>query len=914
MAGRAFLDSRGLRPPPLQTTFHRPTTAPHSSGTPTAAQSSNAINGPAAFSSTASSYSNGGSGARHRSSESTQLPAIPQHTATQHNHQCFVLTDPLAFKYLEEDPSTTVLERRKELQGYECYIVEQWSTSRSHPTFTITTYTGDPNHSVFVGVLSVPTEESSWSPRLRVYFKALNQYHAKRRETPLGILMVTNLSGFPSSLTVIPVPDGDIGGHRLDFLVNENLKRLGCSGRVGLTVAPPSGATIAKFHQLYRTSEKNDLYKSVVNLVRLCQSALMLFDKLEIDYADGLLCDVTERAINDWWLDMGSEYYSVEPHDGILGPTTMSGLLGLLMGARNRLHAANCPVGKDAFDVEAMKRGISSFQKQHRLDRTRRLDRRTLDRLQRSTAKAANSEGWTVPKAVKSTVAELSGRGGEMIADAVGRRDRAGIAEIETTDIDRFVQLVYGERCRWLWYGRPMKKSARAGGTTAPTLEERRMLSRDLTFRQDEHGGFTWTARKSIGTGLMMQGVGQDNDLASPVLQEDGDEERFKGVLKRGSGFKEAKSGLGRFRGAVGLGGHQSSKNDSPQSPQSPRSPVDHHGQRPLLRRAQSSPGSTPTSPQSPYVDRTFDRSYPAQQREQTIPEDDDAVPTYAASVQDLPRTSRDGLAPPSYRSTRANDLEPGYAASEVGSATYADDESHTIEPSIAGSIYNEHDLNEILPSGPETEQDVGRLLQRTTSYSHFLDAVQLEGKNDNTYPRRLSFSLAESNLLTWEPLISQSGDDDPANNDDNLPSQLLDQQNLATHYRLLHQSIQTLQTTTTPFTITSIAHLSALLQSPSLVSDEQVLPAHLSARDSLQTASGAVLRSEREHLEEDGKELETLAAKLEYEIQGLRARVEEVEIAAREHWNAVGRCEERVKELEGLEERGDGGWRCVVM
>lgn len=122
--------------------------------------------------------------------------------------QRFVLTDPVAFRYLEEDASTTLVDRRADLRGYECWIVEQWTTSRMHPTFMITTYTGDPSHTVKVGVLSVPTDESTWSSRLRVYFKALNQFHAKRRETPLGILMVTNLTGFPSSLAVIPVPDG----------------------------------------------------------------------------------------------------------------------------------------------------------------------------------------------------------------------------------------------------------------------------------------------------------------------------------------------------------------------------------------------------------------------------------------------------------------------------------------------------------------------------------------------------------------------------------------------------------------------------------------------------------------------------------------------------------------------------------
>ena len=197
---------------------------------------------------------------------------ITKKSETRPAHQRLVLTDPVAFRYLEEDPSITVLERRRRLQGYELYIVEQWICSRVHPTFVITTYTGLEQHSVLVGVLSVPTDEDEWSPRLRVWFKALAKYHARRKETPLGTLMVTNLSGFPSALTVVPVPDGDVKGHREDFIVNENMKRMGCSGRAGLNLTPPTGATQAKFVQLYRTSDRIPFYGAVIELVKAMSS------------------------------------------------------------------------------------------------------------------------------------------------------------------------------------------------------------------------------------------------------------------------------------------------------------------------------------------------------------------------------------------------------------------------------------------------------------------------------------------------------------------------------------------------------------------------------------------------------------------------------------------------------------------
>ena len=322
-------------------------------------------------------------------------------------HQRLVFTDPAAFRYLEEDPATTVLERRRRLIGYELYIVEQWACSRVHPTFVITTYTGLEQNSVVVGVLSVPTNEDEWSPRLGVYLRSITKYHARKKETPLGTMMVTNLSGFPSALTVIAVPDGDVKKHREDFIVNENMKRMGCSGRAGLNLAPPIGA---KFMQLYHTSDRIPLYNSVIELVKLCQVALLLFGKLAPEYADGLLCDVTEQAINDWWTEVGTEYFNIEPSDGILGPTTVAALLGMLIGARNRLNATGAPVAKDVFDIVNTKRGIAHFQRGQKMERTRRFDRQTLDRLRRVTAKAASGKGWTVPRAVKSTAAELSGK------------------------------------------------------------------------------------------------------------------------------------------------------------------------------------------------------------------------------------------------------------------------------------------------------------------------------------------------------------------------------------------------------------------------------------------------------------------------------------------------------------------------
>ncbi|KAK0354656.1 hypothetical protein LTR59_003729 [Friedmanniomyces endolithicus] len=899
MATRASIDDRKLRPRSTSNEAERPSTAPHS-GTPT-------------------------SGTRH--TPSNPLSTTPEHQTTSPSlpstHQSFVLPDPTALRYLSADPSTTLLTPRTTLSGYETYLVEQWTTSRSHPTSVITTYTGNPAHSIVVGVLSVPVDEKAWNPRLRVYFKALNQYFARRRETELGVLMVTKLPSFPSSLTVIPVPDGDVRKYRTSFFVAENLKRLGCSGRVGLSLTSPTAPTVAKFVQLYRISERIDAEAAVIELVKLCQSALMLFGKLEIDYADGLLCDVTERAVTDWWVEIGSEQYDVEPHDGILGPTTVAGLLGLLLGARNRLHAVGAPVGKDPFDVESMKRGISHFQKTQRFPhpRSRRLDRRTLDRLHKATQKAAHQTShWpTVPKVLRNTAAELSGKGGEMIVDAVsGRGGRVGIAEVETCEIERFSELVYGARGKWLWRGKAIKK-------------HRGAMSR---------GGFTWTAKR---TGLdplsaVEERDGFDGLTRTPEEVSDDEEGTKFGVLSA------AKSGLGKFKGAVGLKGHQSRLSDEAQARQtSPTTPEDGGAaaggkRRPMFRRTHSSPLSSPTSPR--FGSSVRGLGAVAEQRHRQVGTDLERAKTAEnpnqgyqhlfATNSALSRESVDFA--PSYmsRETRHESGDAGKLPASEQASSYPS-QTVTADPSIAGSIYNGVDMDEVLPTGPETEKDIGNLLRRTLSYYQFMSIQQIEHRSDDAYPRHLSFSLAEESVLTWSSVTAQTNSDDDDDNDaekddetDDPFTQLATQTLRAKTSNLLRLNLNTLLTSTSPWTALQLANLETSLLQPAdrhIQTLQTQFNTPFSDRvTALHGTMEAVLRQVREELGEGGKEVETLAARLEYEVGELEGRVRDVGVGVGEFGKGVRGVEGRVGELEHEGEGEGEGWlgglsggRCVV-
>jgi hypothetical protein len=784
----------------------------------------------------------------------------PTATRPKGHHHRYVLADPVAFRYLEEDPATDVLARQQRLAGYECYLVEQWICSRTDPTFIVVTYSGDRKHTILVNVLAVPIDKSEWSPRLKVYFKAMEQYHARQRETPLGTIMITNLSAFPSSLTVIPIPDGDPKAHRGDLFVNEDLKRLGCSGRVGISLSKPNQATIGKFYQLYRASDKVPFESAVVELVKLCQVALTLFGKLDPEYADGLLCDVTENAINDWWVDIGSEYFSIEPHDGILGPTTVAALLGMLMGARNRLHADGAPVPKDVFDVENTKRGIAYFQKSNRLPKTRRLDRPTLARLHRVTNKAAAKEGWFVPRAVKSTMAELGGKGGEMVMDMVGARDKAGIADVESTDIELFVQHVSGERAKWLWQGKPRK--------SASDLQRKSVTDDGLIFQTNHQGGYEWSSRhkRNSTDGGRDDSVERDRSKLS------------KRQPDRGASLKSPDSGsqaLRRIKGAVpGLRSHPArlSRDDTGSSEPLGRESMDStripSGDAAELKSlvAQSEPSPSIVSQPSTMAILS--------------PTVTDAI---VHTPQDITPSFAEHVEPPS-----DDELYP--AANDPSLVPLTRIISPSPAPSIAGSTYRGVDLEGLFEHNQLPDSDVGPALRRTHSFSSA--EKRSSGIHIERWARHMSFSLAEDSILTWDPLIDLSEDQQPG---------VFTSPTVVEYSSRLREAILELSSSMAG----AIGHQLAIVRDldHEVAHDIETLETqyldHLTRYRALSSDSKAVIDYERRQLLESVKEIDVLRQKLEYEINGLRGKVEDVEEAVDEFERQVVAAEGQVALLE---------------
>ncbi|CAJ2499902.1 Uu.00g027550.m01.CDS01 [Anthostomella pinea] len=827
----------------------------------------------------------------------TNPPALvetPPSPASQRRH--VAIPDPVAFKYLEEDRSVTVVERKEQLQGYELYLVEQWACSRQSPTLVIATYTGDENHSVAVGVLSVPADGKAWSPRLRIYFKAIQQYHARPKGTPLGELMVTNLSSFPSALTVIPVPDGDIRKHRRIFIVNEDLKRLGCSGRSGMTLSEPTGAAKAKFYQLYKIDDKVPFTDAVVELVKLCQVALSLFGNLDQVYIDGLLCDVTETAVGDWWTEFGAEYYNVEPTDGILGPTTVVALLGLLMGARNRLSYFGAPVLKDVFDIDATERGISYFQKYHKLDRTKRLDLKTMRKLHTATAKAAAGEGWGVQKAVKSTVSEIGGKRGDIVLGMVGGRDKGGIGDIETIDLDRFISLASGERAKWLWYGKPKRAAAASD-------QERSLPDMGVLFGKEDLGA---QAKRTNSTAVEDEPEvvrrdepptvysGPAPGSAVSVAEGPGDRDAMRrGVFK--SVARDARSGLGRIKDAMtsgsGLRGHASrpSRDESSDTAFSGQlSSVPSNYSAGVLPSPSPGPGPVPGQLNRAFTWKNKPEEYLNSLRDKSV---ESATPSVTASAPD------EALSAQSLSTPRANGTvqKPNNGDRKRISQNLDVLKEADVGESPAGSTVGESDVQQRVLGVEQRINSAFLGLYRRHSISGIRPAGRA-APSEARWPRRLSFGDAEEAILRWVEIMDMADSDD-SDNEAMFQKQAL----FAETAKILYMGIANMKERIEPWVDENIKSIEDMDDNYARQQDElQTLYHH--CRDVYQRMkqdSQDTVGEERVQITEALKEVEVLAAKLEYEINVLVSRVQDVEDGVVQFEVQVDDVERRADDLK---------------
>jgi hypothetical protein len=81
-----------------------------------------------------------------------------------------------------------------------------------------------------------------------------------------------------------------------------------------------------------------------------------------------------------------------------------------------------------------------------------------------------------------------------MVMGMVGARGKAGIGEVETMDIERLIELVHGERSKWLWFGKPRK-------TMGNDMFSNLVGEDGMVFGKDEQGGYVWSSKKGFCDG-----------------------------------------------------------------------------------------------------------------------------------------------------------------------------------------------------------------------------------------------------------------------------------------------------------------------------------------------------------------------------------------------------------------------------
>ncbi|RPB04446.1 hypothetical protein L873DRAFT_1729578 [Choiromyces venosus 120613-1] len=814
------------------------------------------------------------------------------------DRQLFVLCDPVAFRYLEEETCTTVVHRHRTLPGYEVYFVEQWACSRIHPTFAISTYTGDPSHVVTIGVLNIPRDEAQWSPRLRVYFKAVTKFHARPKETPYGKLMVTNLSTFPSALTVIPVPDGDVRLHREDFIVNEDLKRMGCSGRSALSLSMPADASQTKYHQLYRTSDKIPFYTSVMELVRLCQVALTLFEKLKPEYADGLLCDITERGIYDWWTEFGTEFYNIEPSDGTLGPTTVAALLGMVLGAKNRLSSFGAPVPKDAFDLPQLKKAIYNFQRQQRIPRTRRLDRETMDKLQKATMKngggASSGDIFAVPRAIKSTVVDLGGRAvGSSSAKVEG-------TSIETADIEKFYSHLSGERCKYLWQGKPRKSQSVTGngvGGSAGT--------------QTPPATVSMSRRNSVGGGSISENEGITRDsgefaaapgyhvVSNPTSSSFGSNGGGS-VISPGSKEKESEGkDISDLRKAVfkGMSGRMKGMKGVASAGADYVRGRGHHGR----------PSTKDFGFYEDTMEHTGTATPPSGLRESERNEKDHKGPgeNSVTSFLKLPFHTDSLVGSTGNFNLNVMSGGGGVATGNHSAAASMYKEARDAEEDDDGEEF----VDANLPRRQWIDCDEYRILEcgrkRNKSFSEY-QKKRYEVRHEEYWPRRLSFSVAEEAVLDTGLLPSC---DDDAQDETDLMLDILSRH--APNLQTLLADDRVSEWTDRK--LTTLENIFAYLDS-NAGNLEGDLRRGSEVVNSMGEATRDMIDRQTMDLKAAVREVEALGARLQYELGSVRGQMADVEDAVDGFGRNVEEVEERALGLGEAIERGWGEWLLAVV
>lgn len=372
----------------------------------------------------------------------------------------FLIPDTVAFTkilpYFKALPAYTSRFniRLVELVGYEAYFVEQWISSRSSDNL-IVTYTGDQNDRLIAYHVQSLSEHmqlqppphihepsksltqaskqhlpyDNWPPKFISYLvEQLESPFCVATETSLGYAFITNLTQLNPFLSLIAAKTGNIADDYDCYVVNYNLRKLGCGSRSATTTDEPSKSMEDKFKNTFKIDSKVAINYAAVDLILITQTFLYYYGLLDPLYCDGLLCERTEAAIIEWWkliseIPMALHVIRLKP------PTchtadSIQAIIGFTVLCRYLLELGgnNFSVPKDPMDVKKFKAAISKFQKHSKLEPTSKFNLETLLKLMDWGQNNKVSQNLTkdlskMKNLVKNTVIDItSGKNLQIIA------------------------------------------------------------------------------------------------------------------------------------------------------------------------------------------------------------------------------------------------------------------------------------------------------------------------------------------------------------------------------------------------------------------------------------------------------------------------------------------------------------------
>lgn len=437
----------------------------------------------------------------------------------------FLIPDTIAFAkilpYFKALPnySSRFNIRLVELVGYEAYFVEQWISSRSTNNL-IVTYTGDLNDRLIAyhvqalsdhmelqpppqiheqnKLNSSPKSQNSninnhnhnrnnihhlpydnWPPKFISYLvEQLESPFCVATETSLGYAFITNLTQLNPFLSLIDAKTGNIKDDYNCYVVNYNLRKLGCGSRSAATIDEPTKSMEDKFKTTFKIDPKVSINYASVDLILITQTFLYYYGLLDSLYCDGLFCDKTDNAIKEWWrliseIPMAAHLIRIKPPTSHAADSIQA-IIGFTVLCRYLLELGGNTfnISKDPMDVKRFKVSISKFQKHHKIDSTSKLNLETLIKLMEWGQNNKVSQNLTkdlskMKDLVKNTVIDItSGKNLQMIAHNAtaspfylhshSSYDQAKL--INCQNLDNIKHMSLGKQLNYLFYanGKPI--------------------------------------------------------------------------------------------------------------------------------------------------------------------------------------------------------------------------------------------------------------------------------------------------------------------------------------------------------------------------------------------------------------------------------------------------------------------------